>query len=310
LAHGLKKTIIPDGLKFGNANFLAFQKDLTYAQRQSTKRCRNIIVRRKTDEKNRTEQQVGSAGKKKSKAKFELGLASYTLREFNLDDTLAMTKRVGLKYICFKSMHLELNSTPAQIESTVQKVKDAGLILYGGGVIYMKNEKQVNDAFDYAKAAGMKIIVGVPQPELLPLVNEKVRQYDIKVGIHNHGPTDKVYPTPASAYEKIKDLDKRIGLCNDIGHTMRAGIDPAVSARKYADRLLDVHIKDVSEATAKGHGVEIGRGVIDMPKFLKTLIKIDYDDIVSFEYEKDGKDPIAGLAESVGYVKGVLAAIG
>jgi len=254
--------------------------------------------------------QVGSAGKKKSKAKFELGLASYTLREFNLDDTLAMTKRVGLKYICFKSMHLELNSTPAQIESTVQKVKDAGLILYGGGVIYMKNEKQVNDAFDYAKAAGMKIIVGVPQPELLPLVNEKVRQYDIKVGIHNHGPTDKVYPTPASAYEKIKDLDKRIGLCNDIGHTMRAGIDPAVSARKYADRLLDVHIKDVSEATAKGHGVEIGRGVIDMPKFLKTLIKIDYDDIVSFEYEKDGKDPIAGLAESVGYVKGVLAAIG
>jgi len=253
---------------------------------------------------------AGSAARKKSQAKFELGLASYTLREFNLDDALAMTKRVGLKYICFKSMHLELNSTPAQIRETVQKVKDAGLILYGGGVIYMRNEKQVNEAFDYAKAAGMKIIVGVPLPELLPLVNEKVKQYDIKVGIHNHGPTDKVYPTPASAYEKIKDLDMRIGLCNDIGHTIRAGIDPAVSARKYADRLLDVHIKDVSEATAKGHGVEVGRGVIDIPKFLKTLINIKYDGIVSFEYEKDGKDPIAGLAESVGYVKGVLAAIG
>ncbi len=254
--------------------------------------------------------QVGSAGKKKSQAKFELGLASYTLREFKLEETLAMTRRVGLKYICFKSMHLELDSTPAQIRETVQKVKDAGLVLYGGGVIYMRNEKQVNDAFDYAKAAGMKIIVGVPQPELLPLVNKKVRQYDIKVGIHNHGPTDKVYPTPASAYEKIKDLDKRIGLCNDIGHTMRAGIDPAVSARKYADRLLDVHMKDVSEATAKGHGVEIGRGVIDIPRFLKTLIKIEYDGIVSFEYEKDAKDPMAGLAESVGYVKGALAAIG
>ena len=254
--------------------------------------------------------QAGNAGKKKSQAKFELGLASYTLREFNLDDTLAMTKRVGLKYICFKSMHLELDSTPAQISETVQKVKDAGLILYGGGVIYMKNEKQVNEAFDYAKAAGMKIIVGVPMPELLPLVNEKVKQYDIKVGIHNHGPTDKVYPTPASAYEKIKDLDKRIGLCNDIGHTMRSGIDPSVSARKYADRLLDVHIKDVSEATAKGGAVEVGRGVIDIPKFLETLINIKFDGVVSFEYEKDGKDPMAGLAESVGYVKGVLAAIG
>jgi len=167
----------------------------------------------------------------------------------------------------------------------------------------------VSDAFDYAKAAGMKVIVGVPQPELLPLVNEKVRQYDIKVAIHNHGPTDKVYPTPDIAYEKIKDLDKRIGLCNDIGHTMRAGIDPAVSARKYADRLLDVHIKDVSEATANGHAVEVGRGVIDIPRLLKTLINIEYDGIVSFEYEKDAKDPLAGLAESVGYVKGALAAI-
>jgi inosose dehydratase len=255
--------------------------------------------------------QVGSARKRqKSKTKFELGLASYTLREFNLEDTLAMTKRVGLKYICFKDFHLPMDSTPAQIEATVQKVKDAGLILYGGGVIYMRNEKQVNDAFDYAKAAGMKIIVGVPQPELLPLVNEKVQQYDIKVAIHNHGPTDKVYPTPASAYEKIKDLDKRIGLCNDIGHTMRAGVDPSLSARKYADRLLDVHIKDISEAAANGRAVEIGRGVINIPEFLKTLINIDYDGIVSFEYEKDAKDPLAGLAESVGYTKGVLAAIG
>ena len=254
--------------------------------------------------------QVGSADKVQTgKTKFELGLASYTLREFNLEDTLAMTRRVGLKYVCFKDFHLAMDSTPAQIETAVQKVKDAGLILYGGGVIYMKNEKQVNDAFDYAKAAGMKVIVGVPQPELLPLVNEKVRQYDIKVAIHNHGPTDKVYPTPDVAYEKIRDLDKRIGLCNDIGHTMRAGVDPAVSVKKYADRLLDVHIKDVSEATADGHAVEVGRGVIDIPRFLKTLINIEYDGIVSFEYEKDAKDPLAGLAESVGYVKGALAAI-
>jgi sugar phosphate isomerase/epimerase len=240
---------------------------------------------------------------------FELGLASYTLRKFNLDDTLAMTKRLGLKYICFKSLHLPLDSTPAHIRSVVAKVKEAGLVLYGGGVIYMRNRDQVHQAFDYAKAAGMKVIVGVPMPELLPLVDKKVKQYDIKVAIHNHGPGDKVYPTPAAAYERIKDLDRRIGLCNDIGHTMRAGSDPAVSVKKFADRLLDVHMKDVSEASAKGHGVEIGRGVIDIPKFLRMLVKIKYSGIVSFEYEKDADDPMAGLAESVGYVRGVLAAI-
>lgn len=248
-------------------------------------------------------------GARADKQRFKLGLASYTLRKFNLDDTLAMTKRLGLKYICFKSMHLPLDSTPAKIRSVVAKVKEAGLILYGGGVIYMRNPDQVHQAFDYAKAAGMKVIVGVPIPELLPLVNEKVKEYDIKVAIHNHGPGDKVYPTPASAYEKIKDLDSRIGLCNDIGHTIRAGSDPANSVRKFGDRLLDVHIKDVSEATAKGHSVEIGRGVIDIPKFLRILVKINYSGIVSFEYEKDADDPMAGLAESVGYVRGVLAAI-
>lgn len=251
----------------------------------------------------------GSAPRQAAKQRFKLGLASYTLRKFNLDDTLAMTKRVGLKYVCFKDFHLAMDSTPAQIRAVVAKVKEAGLVLYGGGVIYMRNREQMNQAFDYAKAAGMKVIVGVPTPELLPLIDEKVKEYDIKVAIHNHGPGDKVYPTPASVYERVKDLDKRIGLCNDIGHTTRIGSDPVVSIEKFADRLLDVHIKDVSEATAKGHGVEIGRGVIDIPKFLKMLVKIKYSGIVSFEYEKDADDPLAGLAESVGYTRGVLAAI-
>ena len=250
-----------------------------------------------------------SAVRQEGKQRFKLGLASYTLRKFKLNETLAMTKRLGLKYICFKSFHLPLESTPAQIQAVVAKVQEAGLILYGGGVISMKTKEELNRAFDYAKEAGMKVIIGVPAPELLPLVNEKVRQYDIKVAIHNHGPTDKLYPTPASAYERIKDLDKRIGLCNDIGHTMRAGVDPSESAEKFADRLLDVHMKDVSAATAKGDAVEVGRGVIDVPKFLGTLVRINYDGIVSFEYEKDADDPMAGLAESVGYVRGVLAVI-
>lgn len=240
---------------------------------------------------------------------FKLGLASYTLRKFDLDKTLAMTRRLGLKYIALKSMHLPLESGPAQIAEAAEKVKNAGLELYGGGVIYMKDQAEVNLAFDYAKAAGMKVIIGAPVPELLALVNRKVQQYDIKVAIHNHGPGDKNYPTPASVYERIKDLDKRIGLCNDIGHTMRAGEDPSVSAEKFADRLLDVHIKDESAATAKGQAVEVGRGVIDIPKFLRTLSKINYTGVVAFEYEKDADDPLPGLAESVGYVRGVIAAM-
>jgi sugar phosphate isomerase/epimerase len=246
----------------------------------------------------------------RKKRLFELGVASYTFRKFDLDKTLAMTKRVGLKYIALKSFHLPLESSSEQIHRVAEKVKEAGIELYGGGVIYMNSEAEVSRAFDYAKEAGMKIIIGAPKPEFLKLVDRKVKEYDIKVAIHNHGPTDKVYPTPESAYEKIKNLDKRIGLCNDIGHTQRAGVDPAVSAERFADRLLDVHLKDVSAATAEGREVEVGRGVIDIPRFLKTLIKINYSGIVAFEYEKDPENLLPGLAESVGYVRGVLVAIG
>jgi len=247
------------------------------------------------------------AGKKKTP--FSLGLASYTLRKFDLDQTLAMTRRVGLTHICLKSFHLPLDATPEQIAAAVAKVKEAGLDLYGGGVIGMKTDKDVDQAFDYAKAAGMRTIVGAPIPDVLPLVNEKVKQFNIEVAIHNHGPGDKVYPTPESVYQKVEQFDKRIGLCIDIGHTARIGADPIADAERFADRLLDVHVKDVSAAAPEGKTVEIGRGVLDIPAFLRTLLKVNYARVVSFEHEKDPDDPLAGLAESVGYIRGALAAI-
>lgn len=241
--------------------------------------------------------------------KFTLGMASYTFRHFNLEDTIAMTKRLGLQKIAFKDFHLSLDSTAEQIRTVSSKVKDAGLDLYGCGVVYMKNEAEVNRAFEYAKAAGMQTIIGVPDHHLLELVNKRIQENDIQVAIHNHGPGDERYPSPESAYERIKNFDKRFGLCIDIGHTQRLGLDPSDSAERFADRLIDVHIKDVSAATKEGSTIEIGRGVIDIPKFLRTLIKINYAGMTSFEFEKDKEDPLPGVAESVGYVRGVLAVI-
>jgi inosose dehydratase len=241
---------------------------------------------------------------------FTLGMASYTLRQFPVDQAIDMTKRLGLARICFKDFHLKLDATPEVIAETVAKVKAAGLDLYAGGVIYMKSEAEVDRAFVYAKAAGFEMIIGVPTYELLPYTNKKVQEYDIPVAIHNHGPDNPLFPTPQSAYERIASMDRRMGLCMDAGHTQRSGVDPSESAEKYFDRLFDIHIKDVSASTAKGTTVEIGRGVIDIPALLRTLIKIDYSRVASFEHEKDENDPLAGLAESVGYIRGVLAAIG
>jgi len=241
--------------------------------------------------------------------RLNLGLASYSFRKFSLEDTLAMTNKIGLKHIAFKSMHLPLESSEEEIKTVAATTRDAGLDLYGCGVVYMANEEQVNQAFNYAKAAGMKVIIGVPEHNLLELVNEKVQEFDIAVAIHNHGPGDKRYPAPSDVYERVKNLDKRIGMCMDIGHTQRIGLDPSVETEKYSDRLLDIHIKDVSAPTKEGTTVEIGRGIIDIPKFLGTLLKLGYAGKVSLEYEKDADDPLAGAAESVGYIKGVLSVI-
>ena len=242
-------------------------------------------------------------------APFSLGMASYTLRLFPVDQAIEMTKRLGLTHICFKDVHLKLDATPDVIAATVAKVKAAGLDLYAGGVIYMKTEAEVDRAFAYAKAAGMRMIIGVPTYDLLPYTNKKVQEYDIPVAIHNHGPDNPLFPTPQSAYERIASMDRRLGLCMDVGHTQRAGVDPAESAEKYFDRLFDVHIKDVSAPTAQGRTVEIGRGVIDIPRLLKTLTRLKFAGTLALEYEKDEKDPLPGSAESIGYLRGVIAAL-
>lgn len=247
--------------------------------------------------------------KKDGSKRIHLGMASYTFRKFGLEETISMTRRLGLTRIALKNFHLPLDSSDDEIKQAAQKVRDAGLDLYGCGVVYMKNEAEVHNAFRYAGAAGMKVIIGVPEHELLKLVEQKVKESNIKVAIHNHGPGDERYPTPQSVYEKIKDLDPRVGLCVDVGHTQRSGIDPADVIAMYADRVLDIHLKDVSAATKAGGTVEIGRGIIDIPKLLQTLLQIKYTGTASFEFEKDSADPLPGVAESVGYVRGVLTVI-
>lgn len=235
-----------------------------------------------------------------------LGLASYTLRKFNLEEVIEISKRLGLQSVSLKSMHMPLDSSAEQIKGMAAKIRNAGLDLYGAGVIYMKTAEEVNTAFDYASHAGLEMIIGVPSHELLPLVNEKVKKTNIKLAIHNHGPGDDLYSSPADVHDKIKDLDERIGFCIDIGHVVRIGQDPVPMIERYKDRLYDMHLKDVDKAEADGESVEIGRGVIDIPAVIKALKKIKYNGVMALEYEKDGDDPVPGLAESVGYVRGIM----
>ena len=241
-----------------------------------------------------------------TKTTFELGLASYTLRTLDIDGVIKTATRLGLNSIALKSMHMPLEASAEEVKAVAGKVRAAGLKLYGAGVIYMKTQQEVENAFNYASAAGLDTIIGVPNHEFLPLVNDLVKKHNIRLAIHNHGPGDDLYHSPNDVYAKIKDLDKRIGLCIDVGHVVRIKEDPIPMIGKYKDRLYDMHMKDVNKAEEDGTPVEIGRGVIDIPGIIKALKKINYGYRVAIEYEKDSEDPIPGLAESVGYLRGIV----
>lgn len=235
----------------------------------------------------------------------KLGIAGYTFSKATIPQAIAMMQRVNVKTFSLKDIQLPLNSTKEKIDEVVNTFKQAGISIYAVGVIYMKTQQDADVAFEYAKNVGVDMIVGSPVYDLLPYVENKVKQYNIRLAIHNHGPEDPVYPTPGDVYDHIKDRDKRMGLCLDIGHTQRDNIDPGTAYLKYADRIMDMHLKDVTSATKDGKSFELGRGVIDVPGLVKALYKKGYTGYCSFEHEKDAADPLPGLAESIGYFNGV-----
>ncbi len=238
---------------------------------------------------------------------FTIGMAGYTFKEFSVDQTIEMMKRVNVKNLSVKDFHMPMNSTKDQIESVINKFKAAGINVYTVGVVYMKSKEAADQAFEYARMAGVKMIVGAPDYELLPYVEKKVKDYDFRLAIHNHGPDNPLFPNPTDIWNHIKDMDPRMGICIDIGHTTRDGANPAMDVERYGKRIFDVHIKDVDKATKEGATVEIGRGIIDIPAFIATLRKIKYSGKCSLEFEKDMKDPLPGIAESLGYFRGVMA---
>lgn len=239
---------------------------------------------------------------------FKIGMAGYTFVRFDLDKTLETMQKADVHYLCIKDFHLPLNSDAQQIAAFHAKLKEKGVIGYAVGPIYMKTEKEVDNAFEYAKRVGVRLIVGVPTYELLPYVDKKVKEYDFHYAIHLHGPDIELFPDADDVWESVKNLDPRIGMCLDIGHDTRNGKDPVADLKKYHSRVFDIHIKDVTGDTKAGYSVEIGRGIIDIPAFVKMLREVNYTGVCSLEHEKNMDNPFMGIAESIGYFRGVIAA--
>jgi hypothetical protein len=246
-----------------------------------------------------------------SESPIRLGIASYTFRKFDQAHLIEFMKQLKSPYLNLKDFHLPM--TPAdQVAPRAAEYRAAGLQLTAAGTIYFDkdNDEDIKTKFDYVKAAGIPIIVGAPTRQVLPRVEKFVKQYDIKLAIHNHGPEDKQWPSPLDILAVIKTMDPRIGCCVDVGHTMRAGTDPVEALKKVGPRLFDVHMKDLAESKVKESQVAVGDGLMPVPAIFKTLVAMGYKGNVDLEYEISESDPFPGVMKSFAYMRGVIAGLG
>ena len=241
----------------------------------------------------------------------KLGVASYSLRNFPRDKAIEMVKALGTPYINLKSMHLPYESSLEELAAARREIEGAGLRIVGGGVITFDkdSDEDVGKYFAYARAAGMPLITAHADAPTLPRIERFAKQYDIKVAIHNHGPEDKRFPSPYDALKHVRHMDRRMGLCIDVGHTVRTRTDVVRAIADAGPRLLDMHAKDLRDpATAESQCI-VGEGVIPIAAILRQLETIGYQGYVNLEYEIDADDPLPGMKQSFAYMRGALAGI-
>ena len=251
------------------------------------------------------------AGETAESVGVKLGVASFSLRNFPREKAIQMTKALGTPYINFKSVHLPYDASSAEIAEARREIAAAGLEIVGGGLITFETDTDdgVRKYFDYAKAAGMPVIVGTCKSGVLPRVEKFAKRYDIKVAIHNHGPEDENFPSPYDVLKAAKGMDPRIGLCIDLGHTVRTGTDVVRAVTDAGPRLLDMHAKDLRDLKAVEGQCIVGEGKMPIVEIFRQLEAMRYPGYVNLEYEIDADDPLPGMKQSFAYMRGVLAGL-
>jgi sugar phosphate isomerase/epimerase len=263
---------------------------------------------------------LSAAGVTPASAKIELepwgiklGIATYTFRSFDRAKTIEMLKLVQAPWTSVKDgVHFAYNSTPAELKQVRAEFDAAGLKLMSAGNISLAQDDPdyLRQRFEIVKNLGLSLMVAIPTHTNIRTVEKLVKEYDIRIAIHNHGPEQKDFPSPQSVLEVVRDMDPRVGLCIDVGHTARCGVDVVESIVLAGKRLFDMHVKDLGDFTKIGSQCDVGEGLMPFPAIFKQLKKMNYQGCVNLEYEINAKDPLPGVLRSMFYMRGVLAGLG
>jgi sugar phosphate isomerase/epimerase len=241
---------------------------------------------------------------------FHLGVCTYSVREFSRSLAIKMIKRLDVDYVSVKDMHLPFTLTPQEMEKAKAEFTKAGLTIASVGNTDLREDPaRFRRYFEYARACGVRMMVAAPTHENLPVVENLAKEFDIQVAIHTHGPEDPHFPSPKVVLDAVKGMDRRMGLCMDVGHSMRAGADIVQEIANAGPRLFDMHMKDLKVSTEKDSQCDVGEGVMPVVAIFRQLKKAGYRGCVNLEYEINSDDPLAGMLHSMGYMKGVAASL-
>lgn len=247
-----------------------------------------------------------------AKAPFVLGVASYSLRKLSRADAIAAIQKLGVHHVSVKEFHLRYTSTAAEIAEAKKEFAAAKIKIASGGNIGLTgDDATLRKMFEYAKAAGMPMIVCAPSHATVGKVEALVKEFNIKAAIHNHGPEDKHFPSPQSVLDAIKGMDPRMGLCIDIGHTVRTGADvvESIEIAGKAGRLFDLHVKDLKDLKDKNSQVAVGEGKMPMKQIFQALKKLNFKGGAMLEYEINADNPVPGMEKSFAHMRQVLAQV-
>ncbi|MGE3308568.1 MAG: sugar phosphate isomerase/epimerase family protein [Limisphaerales bacterium] len=234
----------------------------------------------------------------------QLGIQTWTLRNLNFDQVVEFAKKHGIRNLQMIGNHMDPN---APVEETRRKkaiLDAAGLKVYTFGVAGTSLDKEANrKLFEFAKLLGIRVIVVEPNDfKILDNLEELVKEYDIRIAIHNHG-IRSLYGNPAVVRALIKHRDPRVGVCMDAGWVTSTGMDPTDIFKKYEGRVYDIHLKDKRVEKTVGEDVAfdtaIGQGQGRLGNLLAELKRTDWPGILAIEtdspeFAKNPDDFVAG----------------
>ncbi len=247
---------------------------------------------------------------------FAIGCQAYTFNRFTVFEAIEKTAEAGGKVIEFypgqklskeePGVKWDHNASDDVIAKVQAKLAQHKIKAVNYGVVGIPTEEEgARKVFAFAKKMDIRAVT-TESFEAIDTIEKMVKEYDIKVGFHDHPriqnkPSYRMWD-PYFILELTKGRDERIGACADTGHWQTSGINPVWAVRTLKGRIISSHLKDKLDY-GPSHDVPYGQGVGEIGRVLEELKAQGFDGNISIEYEHNWENSLPEVKKCVDFVR-------